>query len=138
MNPFTIINHFYFHFSYIEKHLFILDIYAVSTYDKMPLYIHTVNFFTSGRVLQVYFHRGNSYICPSIHNKYVCISFPFANLSIYQQISFNICRCIYTKNGSLGIINGQILIISHRVMALFSVQKLHFGLLVPLLQSNLS
>ena len=51
-------------------------------------------------------------------------SFPFDNLSIYEQISFKYCICICTSNVSLGVINGQISIINHRVMALVNVQKM--------------
>ena len=46
------------------------------------------------------------YVRPSIRT-----SFPFDNLSIYKRISFKFCICICTKNVSLGIVNGQILII---------------------------
>ena len=58
--------------------------------------------------------------------------FPFDNLSIYKRISFKFCICICTNNVLLGIVNGQISIIFHRVMALVNVQK-WFLPLVPLL-----
>ena len=53
---------------------------------------------------------------PSVHT-----SFPFDSLSIYKRISFKFCICICTNNVSLGIVNGQISIIYHRVMALVNV-----------------
>ena len=55
-------------------------------------------------------------------------SFLFDNLSIYERISFKFCICISTNNVSLWIVNGQISIIYHRVMALVNVQKMVFGL----------
>ena len=55
-------------------------------------------------------------------------SFPFDNLSIYKRISFKFCICICIKNVSLWIVNGQISIIYHRVMAIVNGQKLVFGL----------
>ena len=54
-------------------------------------------------------------------------SFPLDNLSIYIRISFKFCICICTNNVSLGIVNGQISIIYHKVMALVNVQKMFFG-----------
>ena len=63
-------------------------------------------------------------------------SFPFDNLSIYKRISiFQICICISTNDVLLGVVNGQISTIYHRVMALVNVQKmlLFFLPLVPLL-----
>ena len=54
--------------------------------------------------------------------------FPFDNLSIYKRISFEFCICICIKNVSLGIVNGQMSIIYHRVMALVNGQKMVFGL----------
>ena len=50
-------------------------------------------------------------------------SFPFDSLSIYKLISFKFCICICISNVSLGIVNGQISIIYHRVMAVVNVQK---------------
>ena len=47
-------------------------------------------------------------VCPSVCSPYVRTSFPFDNLSIYEQISFKFCICISVKNVSLGIVNGQI------------------------------
>ena len=71
-------------------------------------------------------------VCLSIHLSVVRPSdgtlFPFENLSIYEGISFKFCICIYINNVSLGIVNGQISIIYHRVMALVNVQKMVFGL----------
>ena len=75
-------------------------------------------------------------VCPSVRPSVVCTSvcpsvrtsFPFDNLSIYQRISFKFCICICIKNVSLGIVNGQISIISDRVMALVNVQKMVSGL----------
>ena len=62
----------------------------------------------------------------------VCLSirtmFPFDNLSICKQISFKFSICICANNVSLGIVNGQILIIYHKVMELVNVQKMVFGL----------
>ena len=48
-------------------------------------------------------------------------SFPFDNLSTRKQISFKLCICICTNNGSLVIVNGQISKIYHRGMALVNV-----------------
>ena len=63
------------------------------------------------------------YVRPSVRT-----SFPFDNLSIYKRISFKLCVCMCTKNVSLGVVNGQISIIYHRVMALVTGQKMVFGL----------
>ena len=62
------------------------------------------------------------YVRPSVRT-----SFPFDSLSIYKRISFKFCICICTNNVSLGIANGQISTIYHRVMALVNVQKMVFG-----------
>ena len=67
----------------------------------------------------------------SVHLSLVCTyvrlsartSFPFDSLSIYKRISFKFCICICTNTVSLGIVNGLISIIYHRVMALVNVQK---------------
>ena len=67
-------------------------------------------------------------VCLSVRSPYVRTSFPFDNLSIYKRISFKFCICICIKNVSLGIVNGQISIIHHRVMALVNGQKMVFGL----------
>ena len=67
------------------------------------------------------------YVRPSVRT-----SFPFDNLSIYERISFKFCICIFTKFVSLGIVNGQISIIYHKVMVLVNVQNM-FWPLVPLL-----
>ena len=45
------------------------------------------------------------------------------NLSIYKRISFKFCICICTNNVPLGIVNEQISIMYHRVLALVNVQK---------------
>ena len=66
-------------------------------------------------------------VCPYIRPS-VRTSFPFDNLSIYKWISFKFYICICTNNVSLGIVNGQISIIYHRVMALVNGQKMVFGL----------
>ena len=66
---------------------------------------------------------------PSVVRTFVRTPFPFDNfdnLSIYIRISFKFC--IYTNNVSLGIVNGQISIIYHRVMALVNVQKMVLSL----------
>ena len=68
-----------------------------------------------------------SVVCTSVRPS-VRTSFTFDNLSIYIRISFKFCICICTNNVSLGIVNGQISIVHHRVMALVSVQKNDFGL----------
>ena len=70
---------------------------------------------------------------PSIVHRSICTSFPFDKLSVYKQIPFRFCICICTNNVSLGIVNGQISIIYHRVRALVIVQKNYFWPLVPLL-----
>ena len=54
---------------------------------------------------------------------FVCVP---NNLSIYKRISFKFCICIYTNNVPLGIVNGQISIIYHRVLALVNVRKKWF------------
>ena len=64
-------------------------------------------------------------VLSSVHSPYVRTSFPFDNLGIYERISFKVCICISIKNVSLGIVNGQISIIYHRIMALV---KNGFGL----------
>ena len=69
---------------------------------------------------------------PSVRRTSVRTSFPFGNLSIYERISFKFCMCICTTDVSLRVVNGQILIIRHRVMALVNVQN-GFWPLVPLL-----
>ena len=56
-------------------------------------------------------------------------------LSIYKRISFKFCICICTNNVPLGIVNGQISIVYHRVMALVNVRKNGLWPLVPLLIS---
>ena len=61
---------------------------------------------------------------PSVVITSVRTSFPFDYLSIYKWISFKFCICICTNNVSLGIVNGQISIIFHSVMALVNVQKM--------------
>ena len=53
-------------------------------------------------------------------------SFAFDNLSIYKRIAFKFCICICTNNVPLGIVNGQISIINHRVLALVNVRKKWF------------
>ena len=67
-------------------------------------------------------------VCPSAFRpSVVCTSvrtsFPFDNFIIYKRISFKFFICICTNNASLGIVDGQISIIYHRVMALVNVQK---------------
>ena len=69
---------------------------------------------------------------PSVVHTSVRTSFPFDNLSIYKQISFKKCICIFTNIVSLGIVTGPISIINYRVMALVNVQKNVFWPLVPL------
>ena len=66
-------------------------------------------------------------VCPSLHLS-IRTSFPFDSLSIYKRISFKFCICVGTNNVSLGIVNGHFSIIYHRVMALFNVQKMFFGI----------
>ena len=74
-------------------------------------------------------------VCPSVVRTYVRPStLRFSSItSIYEQISFKCRICICTNNVSLGIVNGQISVIHHRVMALVNVRKNVFWLLVPLL-----
>ena len=77
-------------------------------------------------------------VCPSIRLSVHSIlsvrsTFPFDNFSIHERISFKFCICISTNNVSLGIVNGQISIIYHRVMELVNVQKNGFWPLIPLL-----
>ena len=67
-------------------------------------------------------------VSPSVVRMSVRTSFQCDNLSINKWISFKFCICICTNNVSLGIVNGQISIIYHRVMALVNVQKMVFGL----------
>ena len=67
-------------------------------------------------------------VCPPVRT-----SFAFDNLSIYKRISFKFCICICTNNVPLGIVNGQISIIYHRVLALAMYEKNGFWPLVPLL-----
>ena len=67
-------------------------------------------------------------VCPSARVSVVCTSVrphfvSVRNLSIYKRISFKFCICICFKNVSLGIVNGQISIIHHIVMALVNGQK---------------
>ena len=64
-----------------------------------------------------------TYVRPSVRT-----SFPFDSLRIYIRISFKFCISICTNNVSLGIVNGLISIIYHRVTALVNVQKMVFGL----------
>ena len=71
--------------------------------------------------------------CLSVRSMYVRTSFPFDYLSIYERISFKFCVCICTNNISFGIVNVQISIIYHRVMALVNVQKMFFLYQVPCL-----
>ena len=51
-------------------------------------------------------------------------SYTFDKLTIYKRILFEFCIYICTKNVSLGIVNGQISIIYHRVMALVNGQNM--------------
>ena len=94
----------------------------------MHIYGHSM-WYISGGVLC--FHVGCPCVCPSVRSLYVRpsvrTSFPFDSLSIYKRISFKFCICICTNNVSLGIVNGQISIIYHRVMELVNVQKMVFG-----------
>ena len=60
---------------------------------------------------------------PSVVRTFVRNSFPFDNLSTMNGFHFRFCICICTNTVSLGIVNGQISIIYHRVMALVTVQK---------------
>ena len=46
---------------------------------------------------------------------------------VYQWSSFKLCICICTNYVSLGVVNGQIMIIYYKVMALANVQKMDFG-----------
>ena len=69
-----------------------------------------------------------SVVCPSVHT-----SFLLDNFRIYKRISFKFCICICTKNVLLGIVNGQISIIYHKVRALAKVTKYGFWPLLPLL-----
>ena len=62
-------------------------------------------------------------VFPSVIRTSIRTSFPSDNLCILKQISFKFCRSICTNNASLGIVNGQIIVIYHRVMALANVQK---------------
>ena len=62
----------------------------------------------------------------SVRSPFVRPSFPFDTLSIYKRDLFKFCICICAKNVSLGIVNGQISIIYHRVMALVNGQKMVF------------
>ena len=67
----------------------------------------------------------------SAHPHFVCVP---NNLGIYKRISFKFRICICTNNVPLGIVNGQISIIYHRVLALVNVRKKNgFWPLVPLL-----
>ena len=59
----------------------------------------------------------------SAHPHFVCVQ---NNLSIYKRISFKFCICICTNNVPLGIVNGQISIIYHRVLAFVNVRKKWF------------
>ena len=68
---------------------------------------------------------------PSIRSKYVrpfVLRFLSITYVFYKRISFKFCICICSNNYSLGIINGKISMINHRVMALVNVQKMVFGL----------
>ena len=60
------------------------------------------------------------YLCPSA--LHFCLI-----KSIYQWISFKFCICICTNKVSLWIVDGQISIIYHRVVALVSIQKMVFA-----------
>ena len=57
----------------------------------------------------------------SAHPHFVCVP---NNLSIYKRFSFKFCIYICTNNVPLGIVNGQISIIYHRVLALVNVRNL--------------
>ena len=57
-------------------------------------------------------------VCPPVRTL-----FALDNLSIYKQISFKFCICICTNNVPLAIVNGQISIIYHRVLALVNIRK---------------
>ena len=75
------------------------------------------------------FSRWSS-VCPSVRSTYVRASvrasFPFDKYLLTDLFKFCICTC--TNSVSLGIVNGQILIINHRIMALVNVPKMVFGL----------
>ena len=82
-----------------------------------------------GKTQQEY-NRTN--VRPSVRSTFVRpsvgTSFPVDNLNIYKRILFKFYICICTNNVPLGIVNGQISIIYHRVMALVNVLKMFFGL----------
>ena len=79
-------------------------------------FCHTLVAGYYGFILAVHLSLVTPSVCLSIHT-----SFLYDNISIYQQISFRFGICICTKNVMLRIVNGQILIISDRGMALVSV-----------------
>ena len=121
---------FYFKFGFIVKKFHLLGP-SPPTNPPPPTPTPKKNFFFyytpphfSGGVLC--FHVGRPCVCPSVYPS-VRTSFPFDNLSIYKRISFKFCICICIKNVSLRIVNGQISIIWHRVMALVNGQKMVFG-----------
>ena len=63
-------------------------------------------------------------VCPSVCPYVVLPHFVSVQQLMHLLTDFiQICICIRTNNVSLGIVNGQILIIYHRVMALVNVQK---------------
>ena len=66
-------------------------------------------------------------VCLSIRPSVVCMSvrpsaLRFRSITYVFITDFKLCICICTNNVPLGIVNGQILIINRRVMALYNVQ----------------
>ena len=68
-------------------------------------------------------------MCLSVHLSFHSMHFASVRyLNICIGISFKLCICICTNNVSHGIVNRQISLICHRVMALVNEQKNVFGL----------
>ena len=66
---------------------------------------------------------------PSVHPYVTLPHFVSVQHLMYLLTDFiQICICICTNNVLLGIVNGQISIIYHRVLALVNVQKKGFDL----------
>ena len=71
------------------------------------------------------FDVGHPCVRPSVVRTSIRTSFPFDNLTIYKRISFKFCICICINNVSLGIVNGRMSIIYHRVKALVIFHIMH-------------
>ena len=122
-----------YHFSFLSPSLWGTARYRLKYCLKGPLSLKQP---TNHRLVAVYYVftlAVHVSVCQFVHSTSIRTLFPLDNWSTYLWISFKLCICIHTNTVSLGIVNGQISIIHHRVVALVSIYKKWFWPLVPLL-----